>query len=130
MQDLQELMNLTYLFITHNMAVVKHISDHILVMYMGTMVEFAASDDIFHHRLHPYTQALLDAVPIPVLGKKKERKLLSGEITSPINPESGCRFAPRCPYATEVCHQADPPVVEARPKHFVACHHVQTIHSI
>ena len=130
MQDLQEEMNLTYLFITHNMAVVKHISDNILVMYMGKMVEFASSKDIFADRLHPYTQALLSAVPIPVLGAKKGRRLLKGEITSPINPKPGCRFAKRCEYATEICSREDPLFTEAKPGHSVACHHVKAINGL
>jgi peptide/nickel transport system ATP-binding protein len=130
MQDLQEEMNLTYLFITHNMAVVKHISDNILVMYMGKMVEYAPSDVIFADPLHPYTQALLAAVPVPVLGGKKRRRLLRGEITSPVNPRPGCRFAKRCEHATELCSTTDPEFAEARSGRLVACHHVKTINSL
>ncbi|HWP68998.1 MAG TPA: oligopeptide/dipeptide ABC transporter ATP-binding protein, partial [Rectinemataceae bacterium] len=127
MQDLQEEMNLTYMFITHNMAVVKHISDNILVMYMGKMVEYAPAKDIFAHRLHPYTKALLAAVPVPVLGGKKGRHLLKGEITSPVNPKPGCRFAKRCEFATEICSTVDPSFEEVRKGYFVACHHVRAI---
>lgn len=130
MQDLQEEMNLTYMFITHNMAVVKHISDNILVMYMGKMVEYASSKSIFADRLHPYTQALLAAVPVPVLGGKKGRRLLKGEITSPINPKPGCRFAKRCEYATDICSTTEPVFAEAKPGHFVACHHVKAINGL
>jgi len=130
MQDLQEELDLTYLFITHNMAVVKHISDNILVMYMGKMVEFAPSGRIFSDRLHPYTQALLAAVPVPVLGGKKGRHLLKGEITSPVNPKPGCRFAKRCEYATELCSTEEPAFTEALPGHFVACHHVKKINGL
>ena len=99
MQDLQEELGLTYMFITHNMAVVRHMSDTIMVMYLGMMVEFADSEEMFRRRLHPYTEALLAAVPIPEVGEKKERKLIKGEITSPIDPPDECRFAKRCPYA-------------------------------
>jgi oligopeptide/dipeptide ABC transporter ATP-binding protein len=130
MQDLQEELNLTYMFITHNMAVVKHISDNILVMYMGKMVEYAPSKSIFIERLHPYTKALLAAVPVPVLGGKKGRHLLKGEITSPINPKPGCRFAKRCEFATEICSTSDPAFEEIEKDHFVACHHVKAINGL
>jgi len=130
MQDLQAELNLTFLFITHNMAVVKHISDDILVMYMGKMVESAPSREIFARRLHPYTKALLAAVPVPVLGGKKERHILKGEISSPINPKPGCRFAKRCDFATELCFAADPTFEEVEPNHRVACHHVRAINGL
>ncbi len=130
MQDLQQEYNLTYLFITHNMAVVKHISDKILVMYMGTMVEYCPAQEIFDQRLHPYTKALLAAVPVPVLGGKKERRLLKGEITSPVNLKPGCRFAKRCPYASERCFAEDPVFEEVKPGHFVACHNVRSVNGI
>lgn len=130
MQDLQEERGLTYMFITHNMSVVKHIADRILVMYLGNVVEFASSDDMFLNRLHPYTKALLEAVPVPVLGAKKERTLLKGEISSPINPKPGCRFASRCPHATDICSQENPKLLEAKPGHFVACHHVKKINHL
>ncbi len=128
MQDIQEERNLTYLFITHNMAVVKHISNDILVMYLGTVVERASSAGIFRHRLHPYTKALLSAVPIPSLRVKRERHLIRGEITSPIDPKPGCRFATRCDYATEECFNTTPEIYEAMPGHFVACHHALLPH--
>lgn len=130
MQDLQEEMGLTYMFITHNMAVVRHMSDTIMVMYLGMMVEFADSEEMFHHRLHPYTQALLAAVPIPVVGEKKERKLIKGEITSPIDPPDECRFAKRCPYATDICFAKTPRAEEVLPGHFVACHRARELNGI
>lgn len=122
MQDLQEERNLTYMFITHNMSVVKHISDHIMVMYLGMIVEMASAEDMFKNRLHPYTQALLAAVPIPELHEKKERTLIKGELSSPINPKPGCRFASRCPFSKEICSKETPAMEEAEPNHFVACH--------
>ena len=130
MQDLQAEMNLTYLFITHNMAVVKHISDNILVMYMGKMVEYAPAKRIFAERLHPYTKALLAAVPLPVLGASKQRKLLKGEISSPVNPKPGCRFAKRCEFATAVCSVEEPAFIEVKDGHYAACHHVKSLHGL
>jgi len=130
MQDLQEEHQLTYMFITHDMSVVRHISDDIMVMYLGMMVEFCDSEEIFHNRFHPYTKALLDAVPIPSVKAKKERHLIKGEITSPINPPDECRFAKRCPYADEKCFASTPVAEEVRPGHFVACHHVREINNL
>lgn len=130
MQDLQDEYKFTYMFITHNMSVVKHISDDILVMYLGTMVEFADNEEMFINRLHPYTKALLAAVPIPAVFERGERKLLKGEITSPINPKPGCRFARRCQYATDICSSQNPELVEAISNHFVACHHVKKINNL
>lgn len=130
MQDLQEEHQLTYMFITHDMSVVRHISDDIMVMYLGMMVEFCDSEEIFHNRFHPYTKALLDAVPIPTVKAKKERHLIKGEITSPINPGNECRFAKRCPYADEVCFASTPAAEEVCPGHFVACHHVREINNL
>lgn len=130
MQDLQDEYVLTYMFITHNMSVVKHISNDILVMYLGTMVELASKEDMFINRLHPYTKALLEAVPIPEVFERTERKILKGEITSPINPQPGCRFASRCIYATDICFKENPVLVEALPNHFVSCHHVKKINNI
>lgn len=123
MMDLQDQMGLTYLFITHNLAVVKHISDDIAVMYLGQMVEKSETDDLFAEPLHPYTRALLQAIPIPEIGHKNSIKnVLKGEITSPIEPKPGCRFAPRCPYATEACCTVEPTLTEVKPGHFVSCH--------
>jgi len=130
MQDLQEERKLTYLFITHNLAVVKHVSDIILVMYMGNMVEMASSQEMFLDQLHPYTKALLAAVPIPKVGIKKERKLLKGEISSPVNPKPGCRFANRCDFAKEKCFEQSPLFDEVKPGHFVACHYCREINNI
>ncbi|MBR6114427.1 MAG: ATP-binding cassette domain-containing protein [Oscillospiraceae bacterium] len=122
MQDLQQERNLTYMFITHNMSVVKHISDEIIVMYLGVVVEHASADSIFEHTLHPYTKALLDAVPVAELGAKKSRSFIKGEITSPIDPKPGCRFAARCPYAADRCRSETPELRELLPGHQVACH--------
>ena len=129
MQDLQEELNLTYMFITHNMSVVKHISDNIMVMYMGTVVELSAAKNVFKDCLHPYTKALLDAVPVPVLGDKKKRELLKGEISSPVNPAPCCRFAKRCVHASEECFASYPALTEYKTGHFVACHHTKTINN-
>ena len=120
--DLQEEMHLTYMFITHDLSVVYHISDEIMVMYLGKCVEKAPSDVLFENPLHPYTQALLAAIPIPdISSRDKQRELLQGEVTSPVNPKPGCRFAARCPYASEACTKEDIPLKEVLPGHFVAC---------
>ncbi|MCQ2510581.1 MAG: ATP-binding cassette domain-containing protein [Lachnospiraceae bacterium] len=121
MQDLQEELGLTYLFITHDLSVVKHFSNDIAVMYLGQMVEKAPAAEIFAHPLHPYTEALLSAIPVPDPDVKMDRIILQGELTSPINPGVGCRFAKRCIYATEKCTQANVPLEEVTPGHFVAC---------
>lgn len=121
LQDLQEEFGLTYLFITHDLSVVKHISDSIAVMYLGKLVEKAPTNELFKNSLHPYTQALLSAIPVPSIKKKRERILLKGEITSPINPKPGCRFAPRCMHAMEKCFHSDPELVEIEKNHFVSC---------
>lgn len=121
MMDLQEQRGLTYIFVTHDLSVVKHISDDIMVMYLGQMVEKAPADDLFASPLHPYTKALLSAIPVPDIHNKKERILLKGEITSPINPKPGCRFAARCIYATPECSQPQQ-LREVVPGHFVSCH--------
>lgn len=130
LQDLQEQMGLTYIFITHNLSVVKHISDEILVMYLGCMVETCESEELFERPLHPYTKALLSAIPQPSIRVKQEPILLEGELTSPINPAPGCRFAPRCPYATELCTKELPEPAEIMPGHIVACHNVQEINKL
>ena len=122
MQDLQQELGLTYMFITHDLSVVKHFSDDIGVMYLGQMVEKAESKDLFAEPMHPYTKALLSAIPVPSLTHKRERVMLEGEITSPINPAPGCRFAKRCPLAESQCSQNDPVLREVKPGHFVACH--------
>lgn len=128
LQDLQEEKGLTYIFITHDLSVVKHISDDILVMYLGTVVEKCPADDLFASPLHPYTKGLLSAIPVPSIDVKRERILLQGELSSPIDPKPGCRFAGRCPYATDRCRTESPALEEIKPNHFVSCHHVRDIH--
>lgn len=118
--DLQETRGLAYMFVTHDLSVVKYISDDIMVMYLGQMVEKAPSDELFQNPMHPYTQALLSAIPIPNLDKKKKRIIMHGEITSPVNPKPGCRFMARCPYASKECEQPQK-LVECSPNHFVSC---------
>ena len=126
MMDLKESMGLTYMFITHDLSVVKHISDEIMVLYLGKMVEKATPDELFAHPLHPYTKALLSAIPVPDASYKgKEAEVMKGEVTSPINPPEGCRFAARCPLACEKCHSECPEYREIKPGHFVACHFAQ-----
>ena len=121
LMDLQDQRGLSYMFVTHDLCVVKHISDEIMVMYMGQTVEYAKTEELFAHPLHPYTRALLQAVPtIDLSQRNRERITLKGEVTSPIDPAPGCRFAPRCPYATERCRQ-DVPLKEVAPGHLVAC---------
>ena len=123
LKSLQEKLGLTYIFITHDLSVVYYFADDIAVMYLGQMVEKASADALFEHPRHPYTQALLSAIPEPDIDKKMDRILLKGEITSPINLPNACRFAKRCPYATEECFASDPSLTELEPNHFVACHH-------
>lgn len=130
LQDLQEEKKLTYIFITHDLSVVKHISDDIMVMYLGTVVEKSPADDLFERPLHPYTKGLLSAIPIPSIDVKRERILLQGELSSPVDPKPGCRFAGRCPYATEQCRTHTPELEEVKPGHFVACHRVGEIENI
>ncbi len=123
MMDLKDSMGLTYMFITHDLSVVKHISDEIIVMYLGQIVEKASGDDIFAHPMHPYTKALLSAIPIPdIRYKGKEAETIKGELSSPINPKPGCRFAPRCPRATEKCRMENPELKDMGDNHLVACH--------
>jgi oligopeptide transport system ATP-binding protein len=124
--ELQQKKKLTYLFIAHDLSMVKHISDRVAVMYLGSMVEYTASDELYRYPLHPYTQALLSAIPIPdpEEEKAKHRIPIEGEIPSPINPKPGCRFASRCKYATDICYQEMPEFREVTPGHFVACHEV------
>ena len=130
MQDLQKEMGLTYIFITHNLSVVKHISDDILVMYLGKVVEKCPAKELFRNSLHPYTKALLSAIPIPNTEHKTNRILLQGELTSPINPKPGCRFAPRCQYATAKCFEEDPALDELCPNHVVACHRARELNNL
>jgi peptide/nickel transport system ATP-binding protein len=130
MQDLQERRNLTYIFITHDLSVVRHISDDIMVMYLGVMVEKATTKELFSNYLHPYTKALLSAIPQAKLDTNRERILLKGELTSPIEPGEMCRFAPRCQYSKEICHCKQPELTEVIPNHFVACHLVKEINQL
>jgi len=122
MQDLQQERGLTYVFITHDLSVVRHISDDITVMYLGQVVEKCPSRELFKNPIHPYTQALLSAIPRPSIRNRSRRILLRGEITSPIDPGDNCRFCARCNYAQEACSKLTPPLVEVSPAHSVACH--------
>ena len=122
MKQIQKDTGITYIFITHDLSVVNHFSDDIAVMYLGRMIEKASAEDLFANPTHPYTQALLSAIPIPRIHNRPERILLRGEIASPINPKPVCRFASRCNCAKAICNEAEPPLVEIRPNHFVACH--------
>lgn len=126
MQDLQDKQELTYMFITHDLSVVRHISTHICVMYLGQLVETSPTKELFNAPLHPYTKALLSAVPSTDILHKKERIILKGELVSPINPKPGCRFAARCPYACDRCHQPQK-LEEIAPGHFVSCYRAREI---
>lgn len=124
LMELQEKMKMTYVFISHNLAVVKSICDHMVVMYLGNVMESGSTKAIYQHPLHPYTNALLSAVLDVDIDNKKERIILQGDIPSPINPPSGCRFYQRCPYAMKGCVDRKPTLVEVEPEHFVACHYI------
>ena len=121
--DLQEELNLAYMFVTHDLSVVKHISNNIMVMYLGRCVELASSDELFEHPMHPYTKALLTSIPEPDLDRARSKKLevIRGEVSSPIDPAPGCRFAARCEHCTGRCSAQNPEFVEVTPGHFVSC---------
>ena len=125
MQDLQRELGLTYLFISHNLAVVRHIADRVAVMYLGKIVELTDKTSLYERPLHPYTQALLSAIPIPDPDNPRRRIALTGDVPSPLNPPTGCRFHPRCPHAEARCRTIDPPLVDVGGGHRVACHLVQ-----
>jgi oligopeptide transport system ATP-binding protein len=127
LEELQEQFNLTYLFIAHDLSMVRHISKRVAVMYLGVIMELADRDDLYHNPLHPYTKALLSAVPIPdpVADARRTRTILEGDVPSPVNPPSGCRFRTRCPIAEKICSESRPDFREVTPGHFVACHLVK-----
>jgi peptide/nickel transport system ATP-binding protein len=125
LDDLQDELSLTYVFIAHDLGVVRHVSDRIAVMYLGKIVEISPAEELYQRPVHPYTEALLSAVPVPDpdLSAKRERIVLEGDVPSPISPPSGCRFHPRCRYATEICAAEEPPLVAHGSGHLAACHH-------
>jgi len=130
LQDIQEQRNISYVFITHDMSVVKHISDDILVMYVGSMVEKSGAKELFRMPLHPYTKGLLSAIPVPNIHRERKRAIMQGELASPVDPKPGCRFATRCPYAMQICHVKEPAFEEVLPEHFVACHRVRELNEL
>ncbi len=126
LRELQKEFAFTYLFVAHDLSVVEHISDRVAVMYLGKLVELTSREDLYRNPLHPYTQALLSAIPVPDPRRKRQRIVLTGEVPSPLNPPSGCRFHPRCPLAIDLCKVQEPLFEEKRPGHFAACHLVNT----
>jgi len=122
LEDLQQEFNLTYIFIAHDLSVVEHISDRVAVMYVGKLVEVASTDALYYTPLHPYSEALMAAVPKPDPRKRRRPIKLPGEVASPINPPSGCYFHPRCRYAQPICSVETPELREIQPDHFAACH--------
>ena len=130
LQDLQQARGLTYIFVTHDMSVVRHISNDIMVMYIGSMLEKSPSKELFLNPLHPYTKGLLSAIPIPSIDVPVRKVVLQGELSSPIEPKEQCRFCARCPYADDVCQHQIPKLEEIMPNHFVACHKVKEINGL
>ncbi|HHY23640.1 MAG TPA: ABC transporter ATP-binding protein, partial [Clostridiaceae bacterium] len=128
-EELQDEMGLTYLFIAHDLSVVKHISNRIGVMYLGKLVELADSYELVFHSVHPYTRSLISAIPIPDpnTSRTKKRIILEGDVPSPLNPPSGCHFRTRCPYADDICAKVEPEFREVGNKHFAACHHLDKV---
>ncbi|MCK4309330.1 MAG: ABC transporter ATP-binding protein, partial [Candidatus Atribacteria bacterium] len=122
LEDLQEKFNLTYLFIAHDLSVVKHISDRVAVMYLGKIVELSSTSELYDNTQHPYTEALLSAVPIPDPTLKRQRIVLEGDVPSPFKPPAGCRFHPRCKYVKPICSQEEPELIDINGGHYVACH--------
>lgn len=122
MRDLQTEFNLTYVFISHDLSVVKHICDRVMIMYLGKIVEIAETDELYSRPEHPYTKALMSAIPIPDPTSKKERIILPGDVPTPVNLPKGCRFHPRCLEAKQECHEKEPELIEVREGHYVACH--------
>ena len=124
LEDLQEQRGLTYLFIAHDLSMVKHISDRVGVMYLGSLVEVASSKELYKNPVHPYTQALLSSIPIPDpdIAEASQRIVLEGDVPSPVNPPSGCKFRTRCKYAMDICSEVDPSLKDIGNEHFVACH--------
>jgi oligopeptide transport system ATP-binding protein len=129
LEDLREEFGLTYLFIAHDLSVVRHVSDRIAVMYLGKIVELAPAEELYNRPIHPYSEALLSAVPVPDPDVERERIVLQGDVPSPITPPSGCRFHPRCRYATDICTTTEPPLVKHAEQHLAACHHPLNLHS-
>ncbi len=125
LKDLQLEFGLTYLFIAHNLSVVEHVSNRVAVMYLGKMVEMTSREELFRNPLHPYTQALMSAIPVPNPRLKRQRTILKGDVPSPLNPPKGCRFHPRCPVAIDICSHQEPAFLEVSPDHWVACHLAQ-----
>jgi peptide/nickel transport system ATP-binding protein len=127
LKEMQERMGLTYLFVAHDLSVVAHISDRVAVMYVGKIVELASTAEIFAHPKHPYTEALMSAIPLPDPRPREKRVFLSGEVANPANPPTGCYFHPRCRYAVDICSKVEPTLEEVTPAHYVRCHRAREL---